>query len=364
MPLPRLAWFTAGMETKRMAETQSSGLLPGIPELNRSWRFITRNRAAKEFLKGILFRPFPLLFKKWDAYRKWKDARVFAGPGQELSPGNSLRRRFFRSYRLKFPGEGLKHPCITGESKLAVAVHVYYPDIFWEILQLLEVHTPGQFKLYITTTEELTESIRQMLADSHFDYFLLPVQNRGRDVLPFLKVLPFIFRDGYELLLKIHTKGSNHLNKKELWKDDLFGKLIGKAALQNNLEVLARNPEIGMLVPVGHILPMWIYYGANAGRVHTLCDAMGLGKKQLESLHFAGGTMFFARKEALQPVLKLGLTEQDFEPEGSQLDGTLAHAMERVFGAAVLASGLHLADTDSSPEKPCCHVTVNHSFSL
>ena len=119
-----------------------------------------------------------------------------------------------------------------------------------------------------------------------------------------------------------------------------------------------------MIGPSGHILPMSLYYGGNAQKVLSLSLEMGLKKEQLQNLHFTAGTMFYARREALLPVMALGLAESQFETEDKQLDGTMAHALERVFASGLIASGLIMADTNSNPEKISCRIDLNHAFSL
>jgi lipopolysaccharide biosynthesis protein len=166
------------------------------------------------------------------------------------------------------------------------------------------------------------------------------------------------------LILKIHTKRSNHLKKKNLWKDDLFEKMIGKDCIGKVIHTFNQHQEIGMIGPSGHILPMSLYYGANAQSVLSLSLRMGLNKEQLRNLHFTAGTMFYIRKEALLPVLALGLKDDHFETEDKQLDGTMAHALERAITSSLLASGLKLADTSSTPENISCRIDKNYKFTL
>jgi lipopolysaccharide biosynthesis protein len=177
-------------------------------------------------------------------------------------------------------------------------------------------------------------------------------------------VLRGVFSIGYNLVLKIHTKRSNHLSKKELWSNDLFNKMLGNENMKNILQAFYHHKKLGMIGPSEHILPMSFYYGANATAVEMLGRKMGLQDRQFSNLHFIAGTMFYARKEALLPLLSLNLNEKDFEEEAGQLDGTMAHAVERAFACSTIAAGMYLADSSSKPDSITCKINRNHSFTL
>jgi lipopolysaccharide biosynthesis protein len=55
--------------------------------------------------------------------------------------------------------------------------------------------------------------------------------------------------------------------------------------------------------------------------------------------------MFWARLDALRPLLDLHPDEADFEGEAGQLAGTMAHAIERFMTLVVNQSGSYLAST-------------------
>lgn len=51
-----------------------------------------------------------------------------------------------------------------------------------------------------------------------------------------------------------------------------------------------------------------------------------------ENSQFVAGTMFFATKELLVDLLEINILDSDFEDEDNQLDGTVAHTVERFLG--------------------------------
>jgi lipopolysaccharide biosynthesis protein len=50
------------------------------------------------------------------------------------------------------------------------------------------------------------------------------------------------------------------------------------------------------------------------------------------SMNFPVGTMFWARTAALKPLIDLNLKWEDYPEEPVAIDGTILHAMERIFG--------------------------------
>ena len=51
--------------------------------------------------------------------------------------------------------------------------------------------------------------------------------------------------------------------------------------------------------------------------------------------------MFWARTSAIAPIFECGLTLEDFPEELNQLDGTLAHCLERCWAIVAQAKGYH-----------------------
>jgi lipopolysaccharide biosynthesis protein len=77
----------------------------------------------------------------------------------------------------------------------------------------------------------------------------------------------------------------------------------------------------------------------NLAGAQALATRMGLALEPDAPLEFPAGSMFWARSAALRPLLDLGLSVEDFEPEAGQEDATVAHAVERLYFHACEQAG-------------------------
>lgn len=331
--------------------------------LDGSWLiFRSFNRLYKEQVKTLLFTTLPTVFSKTGTYRKWKQARGFEMRHFHLFEPGFWRRQFlfYDDMPISFPS---RDPNYTVKiSKIAVVVHVFYPEILPEILSRLTDSGPLIIKLFITCPGDRRSGLLQVLNGYTFEYEIFETINRGRDILPFIKLLPHLQEQGFPLIVKVHTKVSHHLKSRDRWRDELFAELLNDKNLKNHVRLFESNPYVGMLGPQGNLLPVALYYGRNAQRLKELCIRMKTPGSLMKQLFFVAGSMFIARTESLAGLLTLGLDTGDFEPEGGQLDGTMAHVVERALAAVIMTSGRIIVDSSSKPGHLRSRVSFRHSF--
>lgn len=229
-----------------------------------------------------------------------------------------------------------------GRLRVAVLLHTYYVDVLPDIVALLG-HIANPTDVYVSTdTAEKKAVIEAAFAGwtrGKVEVRLAP--NRGRNIAPQL----ITFRDvypRYDAVLLIHGKKSVHNDALGGWRDSMLGDLIGSPQIVAGvLETFARQPRIGLIAPRNYDpIRYHMIWGENYPACRDLGRRLGFALHPDSPLDFPAGAMLWARPAALRPLLDLDLAFEDFAPEAGQIDGTLAHAIERLFFHSCELAGL------------------------
>jgi glycosyltransferase involved in cell wall biosynthesis len=238
--------------------------------------------------------------------------------------------------------------------RIAVVLHLFYPELWPEFRDALQ-RLPGNLLLAVTGPATSLEPVAKEIVALFPEARLCEYPNRGRDIAPFMHVLPSVLAQSPDLILKLHGKKSTHRSDGDLWRQDLLNGLIpAENAMATVFQSFAKDPELGLLVPNGHLLHSEILIEENTERVDALIARLGMSSPTT-GWYFAAGSMFWFRPAALAPLLKMGLALDDFEEETGQLDGTLAHAMERIFSLAAIRAGMKTAEMPLIGERSNIH---------
>jgi hypothetical protein len=242
-----------------------------------------------------------------------------------------------------WPPAGAEAPPLPS---VAVALHLHYADLWPEIETLLRRWT-FPFALFVSLTAEnpeLTARVREAFRDAE----IRVVDNCGRDVRPFLLLLEDGAFDPFDLVCKIHGKKSLGVGRASILGDvarrTMFLDLIVDDDQARGIAAMfARDPQLG-IVGSSHFF--------TASRPGSRRDLLGRNRSAAEAIaermkapirdddfDFFDGTMFWVRPQAMAPLRRLRLSES-FPPADTGLgDGSLEHAVERLFNHAARAAG-------------------------
>ena len=229
-------------------------------------------------------------------------------------------------------------------SSIAVHLHLYYTEMADEFCEYLR-NIPAPFHLFVSVPEGrgdilVLRSIFEKGMKNCIGVTIAQPPNRGRDVAPFLVEFG---RDllSYNLVLHLHSKRSPHSPKHAGWRRYLLHYTLGNEAVVTQiLTAFHADAKIGIIQPPYHpqikAQPKW---GNNRGVVSSVLDRLGLSYIGDSCPHFPAGSFFWARTDALRPLLDGRLHLHDFDEESGQIDGTLAHGIERLFGLIPMLRG-------------------------
>jgi hypothetical protein len=302
---------------------------------------------------------WPWVGAKAETYREWlEQARAFSafttGPeAMVYVDGWSGHRQWAQPVAGKqstlpvaWPAPVQREGGSVDSRRIAVAIHAFYPDNLATMLHSLAHAVSFPVDLYVSTPADQIGAIEALIRKhGAWAYRIFGVENRGRDMLPFVAaLLPALVANGHGMFVKLHTKRSPHLEQGRTWSEHLIGSLLvamGSGELERRL---AADPSLGLLAAAGALTPCTVCLHQNGPWLLTLIGKLGVPGKRFVGMRFVAGSMVGGRVAAVLPLLELGVSPESYEAETGQRDGTLAHAMERMLGAAAEVQGFRLEE--------------------
>ena len=229
------------------------------------------------------------------------------------------------------------------KEKIALVFHAYFEDLIDETKKYVE-SMPDYADVYITTnTKEKKKFFEEKFKKNKFNKLEVRiVENRGRDVSALLVCVKDIIMD-YDIVCFAHDKKVVQI------KHGSVGKSFGYNCLENLLpshefvlnvlDVFEKNPKCGLLTPMppyhsDYYLTIGNEWAENYEITKSLAHTLGLNV-QINEKHppiAPLGTMFWFRTKGMKKLFDYDWEYKDFPKEPNKYDGTLLHAIERIYG--------------------------------
>jgi hypothetical protein len=221
--------------------------------------------------------------------------------------------------------------------RIALQLHVYYPDLIAEYCAYFKVLKDHQVDLFVSHIQDLSEEHLEYLDSSVSGKVVCEkFENAGRNVYPFNRLLADHIRGQYELVAHFHTKKSNDNESGvgDRWRKYLLGNLLGSVSAANQILGMFDDDHVGMVFAEdAHSTDE----GENRPFIEAMLKLLELEAKDAYHI-FPVGTMFWARTDAL--ALLDQLPEDYFKlSEPVPYDGSTLHAFERLLPQLVEAQG-------------------------
>ena len=244
---------------------------------------------------------------------------------------------------------------ICAERRIALAMHLYFMDMLDQSVAFA-AKFPPQTDVFISTNDEKKKrQIEQAFAgqDLH-SVTVLVVENRGRDVAAFLCDLAPHLR-GYDYVCFMHDKKAIQTRPGSVGAS--FGYVCNENVCKNAAHVLnvlcefERDPYLGILCPPYPTHGLYFMNMCSGGWGPNFENTKQLLKTLRLDVPISGeespiapfGSVFWFRPDALEPLFAPGWPHSEFPPEPLPQDGTISHAIERVYPFVAQAAGYYPA---------------------
>ena len=226
--------------------------------------------------------------------------------------------------------------------RIGVHAHVFFPELIGELMAAL-VNLPSHAIVRFTSVAEGDKRYIDNFVKSRnpsWTYSVAVADRVGRDVGPLFRECADLWRTT-DLMLHVHTKRSQHTQFGDAWRRYLFDQCLGSPAHINRiLEVFSKNENVSIVYPENfYEIKKFVGLNGNGVSLQALCRALGYPTYNVDTLpDYPAGSMAWFRSRAYTGLVD-HLNSYDAFSGGEQIEGTLAHVLERAFTAVPLAAG-------------------------
>lgn len=244
-----------------------------------------------------------------------------------------------------------KASVINQKKSVALILHIYYPDLVEYCLRYAQ-SMPENADIYIVTSREDTKKIcEEKMHSFKCNYYEIRLKpNRGRDVSAYLVTCRDVFKK-YDYICCMHDKktpqAKNPLSGKILSDNCFDSCLCNQTYVFEVLNLFEKYPYLGLCCP---LIPTTLDYykyinnrigDSNIENYKKIYDEFNLSAPFDLFPIVPFGNMFWVRGNAMKVLLKKAWKYEDFEEEPLAGDGTIAHALERIYSIFVQEAGYY-----------------------
>jgi glycosyltransferase involved in cell wall biosynthesis len=235
-------------------------------------------------------------------------------------------------------------PPAAADLRVAIHAHFHYPELIDDFLAKLAANS-SRYDLFLTTNDTAKAARLRGAIGDRGEIHVVP--NKGRDIGPLLTAFGSELIDRYDVIGHLHAKRSIGVSPAlpdlgDRWREFLWQHLIGDRhpMMDLLLEHFTRDEKVGLVFADDIHLCGW---DADLAIAEELAARAGIKLPLDRYFNFPIGTMFWARSQALRPLVGLGLDWSDYPEEPVPIDGTVMHALERLVPFAARQAGFSYA---------------------
>lgn len=265
---------------------------------------------------------------------------------------SDIKNRMHLNYVM--PYDIINYPQEKIDKKIALVMHIFFEDQIDYCIKYAASMPLDADVLITTCSPQNVKTIKEMSKTLNpRNVTVVQIENRGRDVSALL-VAAADFVQKYDIVCFAHDKKSQQMlpyTVGESFSYKCFENILGSSSYVSNIISRFQNePKLGMLMPpppnhAGYYGILGTEWGNNFDNTVRLAKELNIKsvfditKEPISPL----GTMFWFRVDALKPMFNKQWKYTDFPKEPNGYDGTILHAIERLYGFSCQSMGYYSA---------------------